>query len=108
MCVLLGEPSILRQSPSVNQISTGERVQLFCVISLDVLPLVSVTWIYQSGNGQSQRRNSTTETRLRVTSELHVFLDVSGKESTGTYRCIARNEFGEAESSPMDVIVACK
>ena len=91
-----------------SQIPTEQGHRLICVISLAVLPTVSVTWIYQSGNSQSEKRNSTTETRVPTKSEQQYFLDVSGKESNGTYRCIARNEFGEAESSPMDVIVACK
>ena len=103
--VFLGKPSLLRQSPSVNQIMLGQSIKLVCATPLSVNPHPSVTWIFQNGS-QSVLRNSSEDKNL--ISEREVSLYVSGKESNGTYLCNVSNSLGYVLSSPIVVIVACK
>ena len=104
--VFLGKPLLLRQSPSVNQILPEQSIRLFCVIPPDISPHPSVTWIFQRNGSQSELRNSSEDKIVK--SERDVSLDVSGKESNGTYFCNISNSFGYVLSSPIAVIVACK
>ncbi|XP_065846416.1 neuronal cell adhesion molecule-like isoform X2 [Oscarella lobularis] len=98
------KPLLLRQSPSVNQILPEQSIRLFCVIPPDISPHPSVTWIFQRNGSQSELRNSSEDKIVK--SERDVSLDVSGKESNGTYFCNISNSFGYVLSSPIAVIVA--
>ena len=103
--VFLGKPSLLNQSLSVNQILPEQSIRLFCAIPPDINPHPLVTWIFQSNGSQSELRSSVDS---NVESERRMFLDVSGKESNGTYFCNVSNSLGYMLSSPIVVIVACK
>ena len=86
----------------------GQKVRLFCAIPSTINPPVSVAWIHQSGNGQVEGKNSTGTIIKVAKLEVEFFLEVTGIQSNGTYQCRARNEFGDALSSLMNVIVTCK
>lgn len=88
-------PQVIRE-PQDTTPSSGETVELTCIINGDPTP--KITWIRNT-------EQITATSRIHVLPNGSLRIEQVRSEDNGIYECIGRNEVGESRTRPVRVIV---
>uniref|UniRef100_A0A1I7Z383 Neural cell adhesion molecule 1-like n=2 Tax=Steinernema glaseri TaxID=37863 RepID=A0A1I7Z383_9BILA len=91
-------PYLMSQSHEVIRSFDGNTVTLFCEVS--AIPAPTWTWFR---NGDEVSANGHTIIIDDQPSASHLSVTTNEDEDYGSYKCSAKNDYGEIESTPMDV-----